>query len=446
MIKSIPIIDRLIICIGSIFILTAILINEWTLAVLFCPDGIPSHIRTNFRIYNIVLISIGTLLIVFRKKNFTRNLCLLLCSILVTFIMTEFYFRMFDPHEHFRSEHSIFFEYNDTLGWQLIPNKSGVFSSKNEFRSVVTINSAGMRDSNRQINKTNGEKRIAVLGDSFTAGMNVDDKDVFTKILENVLLKNAEVLNFGVDGYGPTQEYLLLKSKALHYEPDLVVMVIYMGNDFDDIVGLSDLFDGYKRPQAVLNKRDKIDLINIPIPRTEDRNFRKKDHACDLPQSHLVNFFDKCLHELKKNKYVVENMPTELRICKKNPDKQTIDAFNLMRSIVNKTNFLCKKNGCRFMVIAAPTIVQVYNNVFWPKIVKKYNLNTDNYDLEAPNKALAKMCEILDIPFLDLTLALRDAARKGDNVYYYENQHWNRKGHHVVAETISKFIESNHLF
>jgi lysophospholipase L1-like esterase len=359
--------------------------------------------------------------------------------------MAEFYFRMFNPHENVKSEQNIFFEYNNTLGWQLIPNKSGVVSSKHEYKTVVTINNAGMRDRDRQVIKTTGEKRIAVLGDSFTAGMDVDDQDVFTQILENNLLKNAEVLNFGVNGYGPTQEYLLLKSRALRYKPDIVVMIIYMGNDFDDIVGLSDWIDGYKRPQAVLNKRDRIDLTNIPVPRTEGHNLKRKEHACNLPQSHFINFLDKYLHELKKNKYAIENMPSELRICKKNPDEQTIGAFNLMRGIINETNSLCKKNGCRFTVVAAPTIIQVYNNVFWPKIVKKYNLNTDTYDLETPNKVLAKMCDTLNIPFLDLTTALKEAARKGDDVYYYDNQHWNRKGHQVVAETISKFIESNHL-
>jgi len=443
--KNIPIIERLIICVGSFFILAAIFINEWTLTIWFCPDGISSHIRTNFRIYDITLISIGALLIICRKKDITKNLCLLLFSLLVTFVMAEVYFRAFNPHENVKSEQNIFFEYNDALGWQLIPNMSGVVSSKHEYHTVVTINNAGMRDKERHVAKTSGEKRIAVLGDSFTTGMDVDDKAVFTQIMENNLFKNIEVLNFGVNGYGPTQEYLLLKLRALSYKPDVVVMVIYMGNDFDDIIGLSDWIDGYKRPQAVLNKQGKIDLTNIPVPRTEGRYLRKKEQVCDLPQSHLVNFLDKYLHELKKNKYAIENMPSELRICKKNPDEQTIGAFNLMQGIINETNWLCKRNGTRFVVVAAPTIIQVYNNVFWPKIVKKYNLNTDTYDLETPDKVLAKICDTLNIPYLDLTASLKEAAKKGEDVYYYDNQHWNRKGHQLVAEAISEFMKGNNL-
>jgi hypothetical protein len=46
---------------------------------------------------------------------------------------------------------------------------------------------------------------------------------------------NAQVLNFGVPGYGPIQDHLLTE-KVLSFEPNAVVIAFGLGNDFVDNV------------------------------------------------------------------------------------------------------------------------------------------------------------------------------------------------------------------
>src|SRR6185295_3673698 len=43
-----------------------------------------------------------------------------------------------------------------------------------------------------------------------------------------------EVINFGVSGYGTTEELLTLREKVWKYSPDLVVLAVTTNNDITD--------------------------------------------------------------------------------------------------------------------------------------------------------------------------------------------------------------------
>jgi hypothetical protein len=92
------------------------------------------------------------------------------------------------------------------------------------------------------------------------------------------------------------------------------------------------------------------------------------------------------------------------------------------------------------MVAIAPTIVQVYDQIYWEKIIKRYNLNSKDYDLYLPNRVLDDICRKAGIPVIDLTMALKSSVDEGRDTYYFQNQHWNKTGEQVVAETLTHFI------
>jgi hypothetical protein len=78
-------------------------------------------------------------------------------------------------------------------------------------------------------------RRIMFVGDSFVSNLAVKDDEVFTELMERALPRTA-VLNFGVNGFGPVQEYLLLQRWLDQVRPALVVVMIYVRNDFQDNV------------------------------------------------------------------------------------------------------------------------------------------------------------------------------------------------------------------
>ncbi|MCY3832047.1 MAG: SGNH/GDSL hydrolase family protein [Chloroflexi bacterium] len=110
--------------------------------------------------------------------------------------------------------------YDEWLGWSFRPNsvrQGGTF----------TINSAGFR-SRRDFSKAPpaNSLRIAVFGDSFTAGDDVADDEVWSYQLEQELADagiRAEVLNFGVGAYGMGQAYLRWQRLGKSFSPDIVI-------------------------------------------------------------------------------------------------------------------------------------------------------------------------------------------------------------------------------
>jgi lysophospholipase L1-like esterase len=99
------------------------------------------------------------------------------------------------------------------------------------------INALGLRGPETTVDKPAGVKRVAVLGDSIAFGYWVDEKDAFPRQLEAMLGRGGarvEVLDFGVPGYNIDQEIEGLRSKALAFSPDVVVVAFCL-NDLEGI-------------------------------------------------------------------------------------------------------------------------------------------------------------------------------------------------------------------
>lgn len=102
----------------------------------------------------------------------------------------------------------------------------------------VRTNSLGMRDA-REYQEAKGTNtfRIVGLGDSGMFGWDVEQEDPYMAALGRLLNKRGdgrtyETLNFGVPGYNTQLELEMLKSRALAFAPD-VVLIGWCDNDFN---------------------------------------------------------------------------------------------------------------------------------------------------------------------------------------------------------------------
>lgn len=165
---------------------------------------------------------------------------------LVAFGAAEAYLRFFDPVDYLRPPDS-----SQADDWRnLLHRKSEVVGlayeltpSVEKFAQKVDIktNSHGMRDAEPRELDADTSSRIVALGDSFTFGFGAAGEDVWPMQLERMLdalglNKNRplDVLNFGVGGYGTIDESLVLKHKAMAWEPDLVVLAYFLNDPEDE--------------------------------------------------------------------------------------------------------------------------------------------------------------------------------------------------------------------
>jgi lysophospholipase L1-like esterase len=145
--------------------------------------------------------------------------------------------------------------FDPVLGWRMLPGieKWGEFWSATE---PGRTNEHGWRDRGRTIARAPGERRIAAIGDSFTFGQGVDAPQRFTELLEQNL--GWQVLNFGCCAYGPDQGLLVFEHHASVFEPDAVLLVLFLGNDFDDL--LLDRKAGWSKPWFRA-RGDELELV-----------------------------------------------------------------------------------------------------------------------------------------------------------------------------------------
>jgi len=110
--------------------------------------------------------------------------------------------------------------YDEYLGWSIRPNatsENGLYHS----------NAQGIRaDVEYEKTPSPGVLRIAMFGDSYTHGDHASLEESWGYQLERLLRErgiNAEVINFGVGGYGMDQAYLRWQIEGRDYQPDIVL-------------------------------------------------------------------------------------------------------------------------------------------------------------------------------------------------------------------------------
>jgi hypothetical protein len=144
------------------------------------------------------------------------------------------------------------------LGWRVEPNLRNLEAYRGK---VLSTNSRGLRGRTEYGHEKPPEAfRIVVLGDSFTFGEEVGDEETYSHVLQE-LLPQAEVLNFGVHGYGHDQMLLYLQEEGLRYKPDLVLLGFLTVDMERNILAFRD----YAKPRFEL-REGKLVLTHSPVP------------------------------------------------------------------------------------------------------------------------------------------------------------------------------------
>src|SRR5438045_210272 len=132
-----------------------------------------------------------------------------------------------------------FYTTDETRGYVLRPCTQGWYRKEGE--AYVSINCAGLRDREHTKPKPPGTLRVAVVGDSYPEALQVDVADAFWAVAERKLQacpalggRNIEFINFGVSGYGTTQELITLEQQVWAYQPDIILLAVTTNNATTD--------------------------------------------------------------------------------------------------------------------------------------------------------------------------------------------------------------------
>lgn len=268
------------------------------------------------------------------------------------------------------------------------------------------FNSLGFRDD--EFTQKSDKKRIAVIGDSFVVGAHVHPGRTFANMLEVILKDGTEVYNMGVIAYGPDQALLRFLDQGLKYEPDLVILSIFSGNDFLDL-WKNQLFQ--IGPDGAAYNPDNPVAKAFPNLRTEiliRRLLGRPDLDEEVSKSlnHLL-FYDSC--DIMEADYP-------------NSDEMK----QLMKGVLARAKKEFKARGIPLLVLIVPS----YDNIQDPAdLVKKEVPESAYFENE---RLLVEFCEELDIPHLDLTPKFLE-FRQDLTLYNTADRHFSADGHLAAA-------------
>lgn len=366
-------------------------------------------------------------------RAIARRLALALASLVLALMAAELvYRRSTRPRESTpvpaTGDQYRFYQHDPVLGWANAPGARGAFE-REEFRYEISVNRYGMRQGAVERKPAPGVRRIAVLGDSFTWGIGVQDRERFTERLAALLL-DVEVLNFGVSGYGPVQHLLALE-RVLDFDPELVVLAFCLGNDFLDNVQF--VRYGYYKPYAELDEGGELRLLGGELPNTRAFGFERRPRWCG---SELLGALVQVLTAepaaaLPEQRGLGALREQDMYAPELDEPRATQRelALAVNEAVLAELSRRLNAAGVRFLVVSAPTKFE-YNRA---------GATGHEGRFDRLERALAASCERLGIEFLPAVHALH-----GDD-FWSRDGHWNPRGHEKLAAALAAHIEERGL-
>lgn len=361
-----------------------------------------------------------------RGKQLGLRIAAVLLGLVIAFATTELILRfcnhrirasgVYDPPNLFR--------YDANLGWALTPGWHGTHQHY-DYKAGYTINELGFRGDAGLPERRRGRLH-AMVGDSFTFGLGVGDAETFVRRLNEG--GTNTFVNFSIPGYSTDQEALLVEQEVLRFKPDVVDLVVYLGNDLFDNPLPFPVQGSRGKPYAEFSPTGLV-FMNIPVP------LRTKSAAeAAVTLETLVRGGDYHPHSLRGR---LENVSATFALLSEQVFPRHLDdrsfggRFNpqvdLFFALADRiwTNCASKGASLNLILMAGRSYVEnpksesaEFQDYFRRQIV-----------IRAANRGLR---------VTDLAQALRLAYAKSPEKWFYPNEgHLTPAGHKVVAQILA---------
>jgi hypothetical protein len=319
--------------------------------------------------------------------------------------------------------------------------------------SWVEINSDGWRGPEVALKPPPGTFRIALLGDSYIEAFEVPFEKTVGEVLEARLsaLRGSpvEVLNFGMGGYGTTQQLLTLQHEVWKYSPDLVLLAVTTGNDISD--NYRPLKGADYVPYHVFRGSELVlDSSFLQSKGYRSRAVSTRQLLKVVQYSRLAQLLNRVRHAGRKSERQQENaggvagdevgIRDEVQLPPTTPDWQ--EAWRVTEGVLGLMRDECRRKDTPFAIVTLTRGIQVT-----PLRERKEEFlrQLGAKDLYYPERRLAGFGNREGIPVLNLAAAMAEQAEERQ-VYFHAFHdslgigHWNEAGHLAAAALIAPWL------
>ena len=333
------------------------------------------------------------------------------------------------------------------IGEKYIPDFSdNIFVGESNQNVYLRFHRDGFRGGNREYEKTQKTCRISILGDSHIAAIATEEKKTLVCQLERILNERHpavkwEVFNFGISAASTAQELVLYKKIAAKYDPDIVICVYFLGNDFSDNC---DRLDSYPRIYMDIDENGNLYVKPFSLSRKKLSIWLNEHSRFYVWQKYKFKTATKIII---RSKVLFKVREGDLIYMNKDSEKLN-HAWNLNEKIIHAFYEAVVSDNRRFLFAVIPGAVQQYSDS-WEEFFAKDKEAQAYLDKNYPDRRLA---EIINKKNID-HIFLRDGLGKYINgrphtdstaqVLYGGSGHLNVKGNLLSAELIYSHLLNN---
>lgn len=304
------------------------------------------------------------------------------------------------------------------LGWTHIPNKEG-YSREKEFSVKVRLNKDGFIGRDYDYSKPHNTVRIVAIGDSLTEAFQVEESGSYSRLLESSLKtafnnSNFEVLNMGIAGYGTEREYYVFRDKGLKFDPDIVLLGFFTGNDFSDNMGENiDSGASFSKPRNIKNKIKLFFRNHFTVWRFL---LRQKS------RNSILSYF-KNINKTQSNQ----------KLGQRDDQLEAEAQIGRSTSLIRNFKKLADENDVDLVIVILPSAGQVYPN--------KGGISDYSFEKKL-SQNLVSFLEKEKINHVDLLPYFKDWAKLNLNEtpYLLLDGHPNIFGHQIISAGISDYL------
>lgn len=281
------------------------------------------------------------------------------------------------------------------------------------------LNSHGFKDHEFVLEKKRDVYRVLGIGDSFSFGVVPYQFNYLTLIESRISLKNMniEVYNMGIPCIGPKDYLSLFIEEGLAFQPDMLLLSFFIGNDFDE--SKKRKIHEYSYVASLLHY-----IVNVQ-PEFEGKTYHKRAEYCD----NCPNFSHEQYLKIESDRSYIyldgnERFPKLLQ-----------RALYYLKQINN----ICTKKGIKLIIVIIPDELQI-NRSLQIDVQTKYfsDIDNDRWDFTRPNTMLSKELDQLGIDNIDLFKYF--TAESSSQLYRPRDTHWNIAGNQLAADVIGKYL------
>jgi lysophospholipase L1-like esterase len=379
----------------------------------------------------------------FRKAAKFRLLLKVALVFAISFVGLELVLLVFNDLIFSRS----FYIFDPDMGFRVRPHVLVGHDRANEF---------GFNDRDYPHERTPGRFRILFISDSFNwmGGRYCNYTALLRKQLQAEFGDRIEVIASGYSQTHTAEQLAMLKKFGLQYNPDLVVLGFFTGNDFFDahpfrkriVYGgaVTDIYTNRSlyttlwgqpvmlKSRLLLFLRERwleySQFRRAPAPQNtgESANppFAQPPPDCEqadaeLPVSVAPEQYLQMLHATMQFADP-KHAPTFRSF-----EKYIFDSVREMRDLL-------ARRGIGFVVAAYPDAIQV-DLELRKAFLERFGRKETDYDWDRAQRILNQFCREQGIEFHDLLPLFADIESKGARLYRYNNDHWSAAGNELAA-------------